>query len=280
MHYRARSYDPRTGRFLERDPIIIRAIVSPYSYVLNNPTSLTDPLGTQEKGYQDEQLENIRRLEASTKLNQKHISDWEEEIRKGGGLRTPIGKRLGGSVIRERDELQSAQGNLLLRRLLVALDKAGLPQRVLKGLSAGLDKGSAVGGIEVIFDPNGPPGRTNPVTTGIKLNLAVEKPPSEWAFTMFHEFNHSERDALSHRLIFASEAERESGADIFAQRLAADLIEVKRKEKVEWTSPRSGRKVANAWEKALEEAGLDSAYEGSGKLQEAPEKGKPIPAKP
>jgi RHS repeat-associated protein len=44
-YYRARYYDPHLGRFLSPDPL--RFIDGPnvYSYVLNNPTNLVDPLG-------------------------------------------------------------------------------------------------------------------------------------------------------------------------------------------------------------------------------------------
>ncbi len=45
-YYRARYYDPLTGRFMSRDPLGFAAgDVNLYRYVGNNPVSLRDPLG-------------------------------------------------------------------------------------------------------------------------------------------------------------------------------------------------------------------------------------------
>jgi RHS repeat-associated protein len=41
-HYRARAYDPVTGRFLQQDPVFS---VNPYPYTGNNPVNFTDPFG-------------------------------------------------------------------------------------------------------------------------------------------------------------------------------------------------------------------------------------------
>ena len=50
LHYRARSYDPMTGRFLQQDPILGFQVVPQsfnlYSYVVNNPVLFLDPSGT------------------------------------------------------------------------------------------------------------------------------------------------------------------------------------------------------------------------------------------
>jgi RHS repeat-associated protein len=47
LYYRARYYDPTTGRFLQRDPIELEeGDLHPYAYVDNNPTNLVDPDGT------------------------------------------------------------------------------------------------------------------------------------------------------------------------------------------------------------------------------------------
>ena len=44
-YYRARSMDPRTGRFLEKDSEIQERIEAPYSYVHDSPVSHRDPTG-------------------------------------------------------------------------------------------------------------------------------------------------------------------------------------------------------------------------------------------
>lgn len=45
VFYRARYYDPTTGRFTQRDPIGLAGGLNPYSYTDNRPTTLTDPTG-------------------------------------------------------------------------------------------------------------------------------------------------------------------------------------------------------------------------------------------
>jgi RHS repeat-associated protein len=49
-YYRARYYDPATGRFLNEDPIRFRGGVNFYAYVDNSVTNRTDPRG---KGFVD-----------------------------------------------------------------------------------------------------------------------------------------------------------------------------------------------------------------------------------
>src|SRR5262245_26285698 len=48
IHLNGRVYDPRLGRFLGADPVVIPGLsqaVNPYSYVWNDPLNLTDPSG-------------------------------------------------------------------------------------------------------------------------------------------------------------------------------------------------------------------------------------------
>jgi RHS repeat-associated protein len=45
-YYRARYYDPTTGRFLSEDPLKFAAEINLYPYAGNNPVNFTDPLGT------------------------------------------------------------------------------------------------------------------------------------------------------------------------------------------------------------------------------------------
>jgi len=44
-YYRARYYDPNSGRFVSEDPIRIQGGINLYAYVRNDPVRLTDPDG-------------------------------------------------------------------------------------------------------------------------------------------------------------------------------------------------------------------------------------------
>ncbi len=52
VHFGARDYDPLTGRWISRDPILFAGGDSNlYGYVLNDPINLLDPLGLYGLGY-------------------------------------------------------------------------------------------------------------------------------------------------------------------------------------------------------------------------------------
>lgn len=50
MHFRARSLDPRTGRFLEKDPLRATRVQQHYTYASNQPVIGVDPTGNQTVG--------------------------------------------------------------------------------------------------------------------------------------------------------------------------------------------------------------------------------------
>ena len=49
-YYRARYYDPTTGRFAREDPIRFVGDINFYSYTRNNPIALNDPFGGEPNG--------------------------------------------------------------------------------------------------------------------------------------------------------------------------------------------------------------------------------------
>ncbi len=48
MHYRARSYDSRNGRFIQRDPLLFNRAEQHYIYSSNAPNMRSDPSGQQD----------------------------------------------------------------------------------------------------------------------------------------------------------------------------------------------------------------------------------------
>jgi RHS repeat-associated protein len=52
-YYRARYYDPITGRFASEDPVGFRGGGDFYKYVANNPTNLADPMGFKPSKWKD-----------------------------------------------------------------------------------------------------------------------------------------------------------------------------------------------------------------------------------
>lgn len=72
--YRARYYDPSTGRFLSEDPIGFDGGVNWYAYTNNEPVLFLDPYGTSTQGALQTARDLARWLRGS-KPNIVHIED-------------------------------------------------------------------------------------------------------------------------------------------------------------------------------------------------------------
>ncbi len=75
MHYRARSYDPRIGRFAQPEPVTSRRIEEHYAYVSGQPTALIDPSGLQAAKVTD--LGKTQKADLSRLLKKAH--DWTRD---------------------------------------------------------------------------------------------------------------------------------------------------------------------------------------------------------
>jgi len=68
LYYRARYYDPETGRFLQRDPLGYASTPNLFEYVRNNPVNFLDPSGLRDvnpityknSGDKDQKKQNIK----------------------------------------------------------------------------------------------------------------------------------------------------------------------------------------------------------------------------
>src|SRR5258708_39833614 len=60
-YYRARYYDPNTGRFLSEDPLGFEASFNFYPYVFNDPHDWIDPSGKQTNSVDSSMMQAIAR---------------------------------------------------------------------------------------------------------------------------------------------------------------------------------------------------------------------------
>jgi len=61
-YYRARTYDPVKGRFLQRDPIEYLDSMNLYEYALDNPLRFVDPMGTEAGPYANMSQQELMKL--------------------------------------------------------------------------------------------------------------------------------------------------------------------------------------------------------------------------
>jgi RHS repeat-associated protein len=111
-HYRARAYDPRIGRFLQRDPIGFYDNINPYTYVGNNPLKWIDPLGMTKADVITKGSYVFIKYAGDTHHGGKH---WHVLARKGGNLLGRVsleGKVLTGSIPRKALKLLTQAGGI------------------------------------------------------------------------------------------------------------------------------------------------------------------------
>ena len=88
MHYRARSYDPRTGRFIQKDaPGRLKTERHEYSYAANEPIQSGDPLG---RAVWD--LSLIRNV--ADRPDRRRSYDWWKRVSEAGGALDSLMRRL------------------------------------------------------------------------------------------------------------------------------------------------------------------------------------------
>jgi len=89
LHVGWRYYDPATGRFLQRDPVGISAVLNAYAYVRNNPLNKIDPSGLWDEGMHDWEVaeDPFGRYEGWGADDNKESNDaFHRGVRKVGGL--------------------------------------------------------------------------------------------------------------------------------------------------------------------------------------------------
>jgi RHS repeat-associated protein len=84
-YYRARYYDPVTGRFIQRDPQGYRDGMNLYTYVGNNPVNYTDPEGTKIISVMDSSMRPGSKGYESIKASEKNLQDMVNTVKVGMG---------------------------------------------------------------------------------------------------------------------------------------------------------------------------------------------------
>ena len=84
-YLRERFYDPRSGRFVQRDPLPVAGAAAPYAYAANSPTVARDPLGLEPQGEY-----GLRGL-----VNDRVVQPGKNAVISEGISRIPIGGSVG-----------------------------------------------------------------------------------------------------------------------------------------------------------------------------------------
>jgi len=88
-YYRARHYDPSTGRFLSEDPIGFRGGYDFYRYVYNNPVGSTDPTGQSPA--------DVQRIRTACQQCTDKLTGQGNRLPSGAG---PLGDHSWGSLLK------------------------------------------------------------------------------------------------------------------------------------------------------------------------------------
>ncbi len=94
-YYKARVYDPATGRFLQTDPIGYEADLDLYAYVRGDPTDATDPSGLKpmcpgECGDNDAPIPPPRQNGGGTRQNAPPRTSWWNQKQTIYGINSPM----------------------------------------------------------------------------------------------------------------------------------------------------------------------------------------------
>lgn len=83
IYYRARHYDPRLGRFIQKDPFVGRKPRFHYKYLMNQPTIFVDPKGFQRQMFdvRDASISPVGLMNAwKATLRDRHAKLWGKEF--------------------------------------------------------------------------------------------------------------------------------------------------------------------------------------------------------
>ena len=93
-YYRARYYDPQTGRFLREDPSGFTGGINLYAYTMNSPTGWSDPTGLEMSAEECSKL--LRDIQRRVDILTKKIASYD-----------PIADGLGGATYRAGGQVRT-----------------------------------------------------------------------------------------------------------------------------------------------------------------------------